>query len=266
MKIAFWNTNKNIKINDLLCRIIDEKKIDIFVLAEYNDDCERLIQNLENNGIIMEQYFSPGCERITILGRIQNVMPGNQNKYYSIQIINDKFIICGLHLPSKISSDYRGRQNVLIDAIIKDLNELENNLSIEDTIIVGDLNVNPYEEGCLEASKFHGIPICEDAQKGARVVMGQKFKMFYNPMWNFFGDFKFPPGTYYYNGSNSVNSYWNIFDQVMIRPQLRDRFITDSLEIITDIREISLIDGNKHPNKTISDHLPIVFEIEEELK
>ena len=94
MKIAFWNTNKNIKINDLLCRIIDEKKIDIFVLAEYNDDCERLIQNLENNGIIMEQYFSPGCERITILGRIQNVMPGNQNKYYSIQIINDKFRNC----------------------------------------------------------------------------------------------------------------------------------------------------------------------------
>lgn len=88
--------------------------------------------------------------------------------------------------------------------------------------------------------------------------------MFYNPMWNFLGDFREPYGTYYHSSADTVNPYWNIYDQVIIRPAMRKRFVDDNLKIITETATVSLLDKNKHPDREISDHLPITFEIKEE--
>lgn len=41
--------------------------------------------------------------------------------------------------------------------IIADINELEQKLKLENTIILGDINENPYDSGCLNATKFYGI-------------------------------------------------------------------------------------------------------------
>ena len=71
-------------------------------------------------------------------------------------------------------------------------------------------------------------------------------------------------GTYYHNGSEPSNSFWNIYDQVMIRPSMRKWFVDNSLKILVKIQEYSLVDKFRHPRKDISDHLPIVFEIKEE--
>ena len=46
-------------------------------------------------------------------------------------------------------------------------------------------------------------------------------------MWNLFGDFDSPHGTYYYGGSSTNNTFWNIYDQVIIRPGLRKRFVDE---------------------------------------
>ena len=88
--------------------------------------------------------------------------------------------------------------------------------------------------------------------------------MFYNPMWRFLGDEKTPYGTYYHNNNNTINTYWNIYDQVIIRPQLKKRFVDESLKIITETKSKYLLDAKGHPDKSISDHLPIIFEIQEE--
>ena len=63
---------------------------------------------------------------------------------------------------------------------------------------------------------------------------------------------------------NSINTYWNLYDQVIIRPVLRDRFVDDSLKIVTETQSRYLLDSKGHPDKSISDHLPIIFEIKEE--
>jgi hypothetical protein len=83
-------------------------------------------------------------------------------------------------------------------------------------------------------------------------------------MWNLLGDFSFPPGTYYYAGNDVVNAFWNIYDQVMFRPCLREFFVDEELKILYKTENIKLVDKNEHPSKNISDHLPIVFEIREE--
>jgi predicted HTH transcriptional regulator len=60
------------------------------------------------------------------------------------------------------------------------------------------------------------------------VVAGNEYSMFYNPMWLFLGDEKQPYGTYYHNNGDSINTYWNLYDQVIIRPILRERFIAEA--------------------------------------
>ena len=238
LRVCFWNTNKNENINEYISDIIVEQEIDILALAEYESDIEELKKMLALYNIVIEQAITIGCDRITILKRKANIQPAFQNKYCSMQIIDNMYLLACLHLPSK--------------------------LGIEKTIIVGDINENPYETGCLGASGFHGIPVYKDTMKKYRVIMDESFKMFYNPMWNLLGDFSFPPGTYYYSGNEVENSFWNVYDQVMIRPCLRGQFVDDELKILCETKKRKLIDANNHPDKKISDHLPIVFEIMED--
>ena len=141
---------------------------------------------------------------------------------------------------------------------------IESDLNTKNTIIVGDFNINPYDKSCVSARYFHSIPVFEETIRETRKVAGKEYQMFYNPMWNFLGDFKEPYGTYYYNSAYTVNPFWNIYDQVIIRPALRKSFVDESLKIITKTVSTSLIDDKKHPDHSISDHLPITFEIEEE--
>ena len=165
---------------------------------------------------------------------------------------------------SQIYSNNTDRREIDIEQIINDILNLEKELNTKNTIIVGDFNINPYDRSCVSARYFHGIPIYEESMRESRTISGKEFYMFYNPMWNFLGDFNEPYGTYYHSASDTVNTYWNVYDQVIIRPTLRKRFVDNSLKIITETATASLLDRNKHPNHDISDHLPITFEIKEE--
>ena len=264
MKYLFWNTHKNEKINLVLIELIAEYDISMVILAEYTADMNELLTLLNICGLSMEQYPTIGCDRIHILGKRKlNIEPHLQTDHSSIQIIDRDIILCAIHLNSKIYSDHEEIRNILIRQIITDIRKVEEKLNSNHTIIVGDFNINPYDRSCINAQYFHGMPIYEESKRQSRKIAGQEFYMFYNPMWNFLGDFNKPYGTYYHNSSDSLNTYWNIFDQVILRPQLRGRFVDKSLEIITHTRKLSLLDRNGHPNHDISDHLPIVFEIKE---
>ncbi|MBL8795846.1 MAG: hypothetical protein JNM56_18220 [Planctomycetia bacterium] len=78
-------------------------------------------------------------------------------------------------------------------------------------------------------------------------------------MWGLFGDrTPGPPGTYFYSGSGPGNPYWNIFDQVLLRPDIMDSLV--ELKIIdTDGQESLLTDRGRPRIATASDHLPILF-------
>ena len=254
----FWNTQQTCDINPIIIEISREKEIDIIVLAEYSDDKDSMCSTLG-----MKPYIGIGCEKIIAIGKRDDVQPGLQSTRYSIQIINNKYILCAMHLPSNIVSGSEGRRSIVIQQLVHDLKEVESSIKSSNSIIFGDFNVDPYDSGCISADHFHGLPCYDDASRSSRIIEGMTFKFFYNPMWNLFGDFDKPPGTYYYSGSTVKCTYWHIFDQVMIRPCLRKQFVDKTLEIVTHTSSFSLIDNKGHPNRKYSDHLPIVFEIKE---
>jgi hypothetical protein len=92
----------------------------------------------------------------------------------------------------------------------------------------------------------------------------EEFRLFYNPMWNHFGDVQPPSGTYYYDKSNpEVDPLWNIFDQVLFRPGLLDRFRNKNLKILTTDGLVSFVWDDGRPNGDVySDHLPICFQLD----
>lgn len=88
----------------------------------------------------------------------------------------------------------------------------------------------------------------------------------YNPMWHLMGNYSsLCKGTYYY--STATKSFnWYTYDQVLIRPDLIDKFNIENLKILDSINETSLLNKSNVPNKkNISDHLPIKFKIELEV-
>ena len=264
MKILFWNTHNNIDVNAILFELIIENNINIVALAEYTAEINDLLFLLSNHGILMQQYHTVGCERIIIIGDIKNVIPGKQDDHYSFQIIQNKYILVCVHLPSQIFTNNEGNRNIEIGRIVTAVGETEVRNNTENTILLGDFNINPFDHGCIDANYFHSLPHYEVVKKQLRRVAKEKFKMFYNPMWRFFGDETQPYGTHYYDGSRVDNIFWNIYDQVMIRPCLRENFMDESLMIITNTNSWSLTDRNGHPDKKgVSDHLPIIFEIKE---
>lgn len=130
------------------------------------------------------------------------------------------------------------------------------------TIVVGDLNMNPFEAGVVNASGLHAMMTQAIVRDGSRDVQGREYPFFYNPMWGFFGDrTPGPPGTYYYRHSGHLSYDWNIFDQVLIRPEALPWFQGD-VEILTKVGDVELLGRHGRPNAEVgSDHLPIVFRL-----
>ena len=130
--------------------------------------------------------------------------------------------------------------------------------------MIGDLNAHPFQEGVYSADGLHAIMTRERAMKRQRVVGGNTYRYFYNPMWQFFGETPAgPPGTHYWSGSGTNAAlFWYMLDQVLVRPVLLQHLPPDGVQIITHDGTISLARPHQKPNPDVgSDHFPILVRL-----
>lgn len=116
----------------------------------------------------------------------------------------------------------------------------------------------------ISANGLHGVMAKKIAQQRSRVVQKMEYPYFYNPMWSLLGDASSgQPGTFYYANGEHACYFWNMFDQVLLRPDLLECFDNRHLKIIDTINGLSLLSKNGRPSQTIaSDHLPIYFKLD----
>ncbi|MCH8828669.1 MAG: hypothetical protein IID45_03725 [Planctomycetes bacterium] len=117
----------------------------------------------------------------------------------------------------------------------------------------------------ISSHGMHAVMTRQIASQGSRTVLGRDYPFFYNPMWGFFGDrTPGPPGTHYFRRSTPDMFFWNMFDQVLIRPELIP-FFSDEIEILSTIETNKLTKANGTPDESVgSDHFPILFRLSNE--
>lgn len=263
---VFWNICRN-SIQDAIANLCRHHSVDVLMLAESNIDPNDLLVCL--NDETTEYYLneSPGCSKIQVFSRFRSefLPPVYEQDRMTIRKLKlpglTEILLAITHFPSKIGMSDESQVHESFE-VVRRIRETEEDHKNAKTVVVGDLNMNPFESGIAGSNGFHAVMTRDIAKKKTRKVQNTEYPFFYNPMWSLIGDAsKGPPGTYYYWKSDHYALFWNMFDQVLIRPELLDRFHNEDLEILETDGRTSLIGKNKTPNKRFSDHLPILFRL-----
>jgi hypothetical protein len=178
-----------------------------------------------------------------------------------------EIVLVVAHLSSPSHKDLRARRSRCASFALA-IRDAERSAGNDRTVVVGDLNVNPFDDAMLDVRGLNALADSRTVQRKHPRRFGrvqvEEFPLFYNPMWSHFGDAVQPAGTFYYDKSNpEVDPLWNIFDQVLLRPGLLDRFRSKNLRILTTDGVVPLTWDDGRPNgDTFSDHLPIWFQLD----
>jgi exonuclease III len=266
MRFLFWNLNKR-DIPGFVRNVARESDADVLILAECRTPPAELLQTL--NDVLPHYQFAPGnCGHLLFFTRFDAhflklaieshrvsirrlVLPGRQT-----------ILIVGAHLPAKVSFSDESQifESVCLSQMIDQVEASEGH---HRTILLGDLNMNPFEAGMVGArGGLNAVMSRRIAARGHRVVQKEKYNFFYNPMWSHLGDRAESGGTFYYDHAEPVCYFWNMYDQVLVRPELLEGFAPESVRILTEVRNISLLQNGRPDTGMASDHLPVLLELD----
>ena len=264
LNFLFWNVNGK-PLTDLIVQLTEEHRIDVLIIAECEIEARLLLLRL--NDAVADGFHYPFslCPRISMFTRFSAdfIRPIFEEKRVSIRRLQlpgrPEILVAAVHLPSKRfwSGESQSAECAWLSANIR---QAERDVGHERTLLVGDLNMNPFESGMISAHGLHAVMSRRIAAKLSRLVRGRRYPFFYNPMWSHLGDLDHSvSGTHYYERSEHVNYFWNMFDQVLIRPSVADCLPPEHVRIIVDIGGRTLLSEEGRLHQKASDHLPILF-------
>jgi exonuclease III len=268
MRFLFWNVKKK-PVGPLLSRIVEAHIVDVVILAECHDAGVVLSDLNRASGNQFHLPVSPQC-RVVIYTRFlrKYVETAHSEDFFTVRLISlpetKPILLAALHLPSKLhKTDSQEYQSFVASQVSEKIRKVELKLGTSRTVLVGDLNMNPFEKGVASANGLHSVMTRDIARsgKGRRKVVREFYPFFYNPMWGRFGDTtEGPPGTYYRRGSEPTEYFWNTYDQVLIRPDLLDSFDEKSVKVLTEFGGLRFLRRSGIPDQSrVSDHLPLLF-------
>ena len=246
LTFLFWNLNEK-PLQVLVAELADSHQVDILVLAECGTVSPILLRELNSRpGLSFSPTFNP-AEKIVIYTQFPPywLTPVADEDGLSIRnlyhpVLDQELLIVAAHLPSRF---HRSEEelNQLATRLLPLIEDAEDSVGHSRTVIVGDLNMNPFDTGVASSEGLHGVMDRRIAEQGSRKVNGRDRRLFYNPMWSRLGDESLgPPGTYFYSSSSSISHFWHTFDQVLVRPELLPNFRNEALKVITETNTRSL--------------------------
>lgn len=214
--------------------------------------------------------------RTTVLSRLDDhhfsypdIVLSTQKYWLAFRIqfpLGLSFNLFVVHFPSKLNwSDTS--QAFLCTSMMRDVERFEGDDRFKNSILIGDFNMNPFEPGMVARNGLNAQPdlLAMQGIDDHPLVDATRYRPFYNPMWRFFGDQQKPFGSYYFTKAKyNLHAFdWNIFDQVLIRPELAPHIQqADFVSIITQLGIQSLAKNVSKPDeKVLSDHFPLVVKL-----
>jgi hypothetical protein len=262
----FWNLGRS-EVAARVASLCHLHEVDILVLAEAPERRGELIRRLNDGKRVYREFMPDVARRVRIFSRYpeSSLTPVFDDSHISIRHLHPpvgaQVLIVAAHLPSKLRTDER-EQYFRVREMRSRISAAEASVGHQNTIIIGDLNLNPFEEAIAAADGLHGVMDKQLAQRGRRTVQGQQWDFFYNPMWSRLGDESVGrPGTYFYSGGGSLSYFWHTFDQVLLRPSLLPYYGANDLSIIADVDGEAIISREGSRQSGGPDHLPIVIRL-----
>jgi exonuclease III len=269
VRFLFWNLNRK-PLQRTVANLVRAHDVDVLMLAECEVSTREILSALNESGDSVFQPAYTQCQELVVYSRyspeyLQPLyeVPDRLTIRKVLLPARQEILLAVAHLPSKLRWNDASQAQECTN-VARRLREVETEAGHRRTVLVGDLNMNPFEAGVASATGFHAVMSRETASRGSRTVLKEPYPFFYNPMWGHFGDaLDGPPGTYYYERGEHVEYFWHMFDQVLIRPELLDCFRNESLQILTAVGDESLVSKSGRPGRRgTSDHLPIVFRLD----
>ncbi len=264
----FWNINQK-PVEKIIANLATLHEVDVLILVE----CGRLTAVLEalNSGEDVQFHLTESAyKNVVIYTRLSRKAITTISKHEGEKLAVRRLILrnktdvllIATHSISKLHHSSVS-QSSDCTKLARKIRNIEEDVGHSNTILVGDLNMNPFEQGLIVADGLHAVMSRHIALKKQRKVRQEYYPFFYNPMWSHFGDANDEcAGTYYHKGSGRYDTiFWNIFDQVLIRPDLLPMFQDEDLRILSEDGKESFLTKGGLPRKSISDHLPILFKL-----
>ena len=268
ISFLFWNINRK-NLQRSIASLTRRYEVDVLMLAECQIEIGTMLRELNKRGG-SGYHYSPGigCEKIEVFTQFprQFIQPVYETSRLTIRHLRlpglTNILLAITHLPSKLHWNEHSQAAECVE-VSTSIRTAERKVGHARTVLVGDLNMNPFEDGMVNANGLHGVMSRSIAQKGTRVVQSREYPFFYNPMWGLLGDgTPGPSGTYYYSNAEHRVFFWNMFDQVLVRPDLLKRLDNRGLEILESDGEVSFLSNKGLPDKNVaSDHLPVMFRL-----
>jgi len=265
----FWNLNRKPR-QEIVANLALRYEVDVLMLVECSIAPEVLLKTL-NRHRTAEYRYAPGtlCRKVEIFTRYprQFIQPKYEENRLTIRSLTlpatTGILLAVTHFPSKLHWNDPSQTAESVE-LANSIRIAEKQAGHSKTILVGDFNMNPFDDGVVIANGLHGVMSRRIAEKRQRVVQAREYPFFYNPMWNLFGDATpGPPGTYHYKNAEHKVFFWNMFDQVLIRPDLLPLFRNEDLKILASDGDVSFLSSQGTPDaKIASDHFPIFFKLE----
>jgi endonuclease/exonuclease/phosphatase (EEP) superfamily protein YafD len=270
ISFLFWNTHRK-PLADLVAALATDHRCDLVILPEDATPPAEVLAAL--NSVRSGQFLAHESlgRKFRIyarfpLGLLRPVFGNDKGSLAMWKLAlpdRDEIMLVVVHGPTKLYSP-DDSQALACAPIAEAIRQQERKNGHTRTVLVGDLNMNPFEAGVVGATGLHAVMSQSVARKKMRTVDGISYPFFYNPTWSRMGDASVGPcGTFYYWGTDQKVYFWNTFDQVLLRPELLDRFDIGRLVVPTKAGQTPLVTSDGRPNeKLASDHLPVVFELD----
>lgn len=199
LNFLFWNLKR--PRADIVAGLAKRHDTDILMLAECPLAPALVLDALNADG---PRYFfvNSECCKMGLYTRFvpDYVKPITEGNDYSIRTVAipdyPEFTLCMVHFPSKQYRTAADQTAFAADFSSKVLEPVEKEHGR--TVLVGDLNMNPYEDGMVQHNALHAVPTREIAARSRRTVKFESNRFFYSPMWKHFGESPHGhAGTYY---------------------------------------------------------------------
>ena len=284
VKFLFWNIRRGRggRLGGCLSRLASHA-IDVFLFAEPPADRTSVVAALNAQPSSPYTAVESQSERVRFFTRKNGPLAGAVWRDRYFDAVSDRItalecqpqgalsvLIIGAHLES-LAHLSAGGQTEWAREVAKDIQTIEGDVGHTRTVLVGDLNMNPFDGGVVQTTALHAVMTRDLTDVVVRHEARTGFPVFYNPMWSCLGDRpasrlqprgrRRPPGTYYFDNTNDrANTFWQMFDQVLLRPPLMEK-LTHLEVLVSDGAEEFVTAEGKPRQDLISDHLPILFEL-----